>query len=199
MKLLLHTCCAPCSIMCIEKLREQNIDVTGFWYNLNIHPYTEYKARRDCFEEYAKSIDLPVVFNDYYGLDEFSKSVINNLDNRCRYCYVKRLTETAKYAKEHGFDAFCTTLLYSPYQKHEMIVEVASKIAKEYGVEFFYQDFRPYFKEGQEKARNLGMYMQKYCGCIYSEEERYLNKIEKDKKKYDKLKEDLENVLKNNG
>lgn len=193
MKLLLHTCCAPCSIMCIEKIREQNIDVTGFWYNINIHPYIEYKSRRDCFENYAKFIDLPVVFKDEYGLDKFSKNVINNLENRCRYCYVSRLTETAKYAKEHGFDAFCTTLLYSPYQKHEMLKEVGEKIAKEYGLEFFYQDFRPYFREGQEKARSLGMYMQKYCGCIYSEEERYLNKIEKDRKKYEKLKLEIEN------
>lgn len=196
MKILMHTCCAPCSIMCIEKLREKNHDVTGYWYNLNIHPYMEYKARRDCFEKYSKSINLPVYFNDYYGLDDFSKNVINNLDNRCAYCYAVRLKETAKFAKENNFDAFTTTLLYSPYQKHDLIKEIASKIAKEYDIEFYYEDFRPYFKEGQEKARNLGFYMQKYCGCIYSEEERYISKIEKDKKKFDKLKEEFYECLK---
>ncbi len=197
MKLLLHTCCAPCSIMCIEKLREKNIDVTGYWYNINIHPYMEYKARRDCFKEYAELIDLPVIFNDYYGLDVFTKCVSESIDNRCAFCYSSRLKETAKYAKENGYDAFTTTLLYSPYQKHELLKEIAEKISKEYGIEFYYEDFRPYFKEGQEKARKLEMYMQKYCGCIYSEEERYLKKINKDKEKYDKLKEEIEEKLKN--
>ena len=80
MKVLLHVCCAPCSIMSIKKLREDNMDVTGFWYNPNIHPYMEYRARRDAFRNYSKSIDLPVIYKDEYGLDDFCKKVIDSLD-----------------------------------------------------------------------------------------------------------------------
>lgn len=123
-----------------------------------------------------------MVFHDYYGLKEFTKNVTNNIDNRCSYCYTTRLSETAKYAYENNYDAFCTTLLISPYQNHEKIIEIGNKLAEKYGIKFYYYDFRPYFREGQAKARELGFYMQKYCGCIYSEEERYQNKIEKDKK-----------------
>ncbi len=191
MKLLLHICCAPCSVMCIEKLREEKIDITGFWYNPNIHPYMEYRARRDCLRDYAESIDLKMIFHDYYGVREFTKNVVNNIDNRCTYCYMTRLNETAKYAKENGFDAFCTTLLISPYQNHEKIIEVGNRLAEKYGIKFYYCDFRPYFREGQNKARDLGFYMQKYCGCIYSEEERYQNKIVKDKKKYGDISKEI--------
>lgn len=187
MKLLLHMCCAPCSVMCVEKLREENIDITGFWYNPNIHPYMEYKSRRDSLEEYSNNIGLEVIYKDEYGLRKFTKNVINNIDNRCSYCYLTRLDEVAKYAKENGFDAFCTTLLISPYQKHDRIKEVALALSKKYGIEFYYYDFRPYFREGQIKAREMGSYMQKYCGCVFSEEERYMSKIEKDRKKFDKI------------
>lgn len=191
MKLLLHMCCAPCSIMCVEKLREKNIDITGFWYNPNIHPFIEYKSRRDAVQEYSNIVDLPVIYHEEYGLRDFCKNVVGNLDNRCIYCYVKRLRETAKYAKENGFDAFCTTLLYSPYQKHEKIIEISEKIAEEYNIKFYYMDFRSYYKEGQNKARKFGIYMQKYCGCIFSEEERYEKKIIKDKEKYDLITKSL--------
>ena len=183
MKLLLHICCAPCSVMCIEKLREQNIDITGFWYNPNIHPYIEYKNRRDCLKEYSKMINLDVIYKEEYGLRNFTKNVINNLDNRCTYCYLCRLDEVAKYAKENGYDAFCTTLLISPYQKHDKIIEVAEALSKKYDIKFYYYDFRPYFREGQNKAREISLYMQKYCGCIFSEEERYSKQIAKDKEK----------------
>ena len=181
MKLLLHICCAPCSVMCIEKLREEGIDITGYWYNPNIHPYMEYKSRLDCFVKYSKDIDLKMVYNDNYGLREFTKAVVSNLDNRCSYCYTVRLNMAAKYAKEHGFDAFCTTLLISPYQNHEKIIEIGNKLGEKYGIKFYYYDFRPYFREGQNKARELGFYMQKYCGCVFSEEERYQKQIEKNK------------------
>lgn len=188
MKLLLHICCAPCSIMCIEKLREENISVTGFWYNINIHPYMEYKQRRDTLKEYSKMIDLNVIYKDEYGLREFTKNTINNLDNRCRYCYYSRLDEVARYAKENGYDAFCTSLLISPFQKHDLIKEVGKSLEKKYGIKFYYYDFRPYFKEGREKAKELGLYTQKYCGCVFSEEERYLNYIVKDKEKMSEIK-----------
>lgn len=177
MKLLLHICCAPCSIKFIEELKKENIDITGYWYNPNIHPYMEYKSRMDSLKDYSESIGLNVVYNDNYGLIEFSKNVINDLDNRCSYCYIIRLEQTVKYAKENNFDAFTTTLLISPYQKHEYIKNICENLSEKYNIEFLYKDLRPSFREGQAEAKEKGLYMQKYCGCIYSEMERYLNRI----------------------
>jgi len=175
MKLLLHTCCAPCSVYCIKSLRKEEIEPTVYWFNPNIHPYMEYKARRDTLKEYAQSIEVEAIFEENYGLKEFCKNVIDDLENRCaKYCYRVRLEQTAKYAKENGYDAFTTTLLVSPYQNHELLIQVAQEIAEKYDIEFLYRDFRPGFREGQAEARSLGLYMQKYCGCVFSEEDRYL-------------------------
>ena len=180
MKLLLHTCCAPCSVYCIDSLRGENIEPTVYWFNPTIHPYMEYKQRRDCLREYAKDIGIEAIFEENYGLVDFCKNTIGSLETRCHYCYPVRLEQTAKYAKENGYDCFSTTLLVSPYQKHEVLIQVAQDMAKKYGVEFLYRDFRVGFRDGQAKARELGLYMQKYCGCVFSEEERYAKQIERD-------------------
>lgn len=175
LKLLLHTCCAPCSVYCIDLLRKEGIEPTVYWFNPNIHPYMEYKARRDTLKQYTKDINIDAIFEENYGLKEFCKNVIGDLENRCKnYCYPVRLEQTAKYAKENGYDAFSTTLLVSPYQNHDALVEVAEKMAEKYNLKFLYRDFRVGFREGQSKARELGLYMQKYCGCVFSEEDRYL-------------------------
>lgn len=175
MRLLLHTCCAPCSVYCIDSLRKEGIEPTIYWFNPNIHPYMEYKARRDCLKEYTKRINVDAIFEERYGLRDFCKNVVDDLDNRCKnYCYLVRLEQTAKYAKENGFDSFSTTLLVSPYQNHEALVEIANNMATKYGVEFVYRDFRIGFRVGQAKARELGLYMQKYCGCVFSEEQSML-------------------------
>lgn len=172
MKLLLHTCCAPCSVYCIKSLREEGIEPTLYWYNPNIQPYAEYKARRDCLREYSKLINIALEEDDAYGLDEFVRNVCNKLDRRCEeYCYPKRLRQAFEYAKAHGFDAISTTLLYSIYQKHDFIADLMDGLAKEYGIEFIYRDFRKGWQEGQDEARRVGLYMQKYCGCVFSEEE----------------------------
>ena len=116
-KLLLHTCCAPCSVYCIDSLRAEKIEPTVFWYNPNIHPYIEYKTRRDCLKDYLKSIQVKGIFKENYGLDNFCKNVVNDIPNRCvNYCYRARLSETVKFAKENGYEYFSTTLLVSPYQ-----------------------------------------------------------------------------------
>lgn len=181
MKLLMHTCCAPCSVYCIDALRSEGIEPTCFWYNPNIHPYTEYKARRDCLKDYAKQIDVKLILKEEYGLDEFCQNVISDIENRCvNYCYPKRLSETVRYAAENGYDAFTTTLLVSPYQKHDELIRICEKLSEESGIKFLYRDFRPGFYAGQEKAKELGLYRQKYCGCIFSEEDRYKKQIEKD-------------------
>ena len=175
MKLLLHTCCAPCSVYCIDSLREEGIEPTSYWFNPNIHPYIEYKTRRDTLIEYSKIANFELIIEENYGLDEFCKNVIDNLNTRCQdYCYRIRIEQTAKFAKENGFDCFTTTLFVSPYQQHEKMKEICEEMAKKYDIEFLYRDFRPGFREGQNKARELGLYMQKYCGCVFSEEDRYL-------------------------
>ena len=174
MKTLLHICCAPCANQCIEVLRGDKLEVTGFWYNPNIHPFTEYRSRRNCLREYAQMIDLKLVEKDEYGLRPFVREVAQDIDGRCVKCYEMRLYETAKQAKALGFDSFTSSLFISPYQNHELMRAAAEQAAAEYGVAFLYRDFRPYFKAGQEKARELGMYIQKYCGCVFSEQERYL-------------------------
>ena len=179
-KTLLHCCCAPCSVYCIEALRAEGIEPTAFWYNPNIHPYQEYVARRDTLIAYAPTIDLPLVVKEDYGLREFVRNVADDINHRCSYCYEVRMEETARYAASHGFESFTTTLLVSPYQQFEKICETAERMGEKYGVTFLRRDFRPGFRDGQAKARELGFYMQKYCGCVFSEEDRYAKKIAKD-------------------
>ena len=176
MKTLLHICCAPCANQPIEVLRADGLEVTGFWYNPNIHPFTEYRARRNTVREYAGVIELPLIERNDYGLRPFVRAVAEDIEHRCVKCYEMRLFETARQAQEGGFDSFTSSLFISPYQQHELMREVAERAAHEYGVEFLYRDFRPYFRAGQDFAREHGFYMKKYCGCVFSEEERYLKK-----------------------
>ena len=182
MNTLLHTCCAPCSIHCVDSLRQEGIEPVSYWFNPNIHPYTEYRSRKTTLEAYAKSIDMQLIIDNTYGLRNFVKAVIDDLEHRCFYCYQVRLEETARYAAEHHFDSFTTTLLVSPYQKHDALIAAGEAAAQKYGVLFLYRDFRPGFKDGQAKAKELELYMQKYCGCIFSEEERYrMKQLKKEK------------------
>ena len=180
-RVLLHTCCAPWSLSCIEPLRSEGIEPVAFWYNPNIHPWKEYEARRDCLLGYAPSIGMEVRVREEYGLRPFVEAVAGDLDHRCGYCYTHRLEETARYAAQHGFSAFTTTLLASVYQRHDDIAEAAERLAREYGVQVLYRDFRPNFRAGNQKARELGFYMQKYCGCVFSEAERYGKQIARDR------------------
>lgn len=184
MKVLLHCCCAPCSLSCIEPLKIEGAEVTAFWYNPNIHPFKEYEARRDCLINYAKQIEMPLLVNEEYGLVPFVKNVVNDISGRCVYCYSHRLEQTAKSAKENGFEYFTTTLLASLYQDHEAIKQAGDMYAKKYGVKFLYRDFRPNFRNGNALAREKQFYMQKYCGCIFSEQDRYQKQIERDKNKF---------------
>ena len=174
MNTLLHICCAPCANQCVDALRTDGYGVTGFWYNPNIHPFTEYRARRDCVRSYAESVSLPLIERNDYALRPFVREVADDIAHRCVKCYEMRLFETARQAKEGGFDSFTSSLFISPYQNHELMRQVAEQAAEEYGVQFLYRDFRPYFRAGQDRARELSFYMQKYCGCVFSEEERYL-------------------------
>ncbi len=185
-KILLHCCCAPCSVSCIEPLRNEGIEPVAFWYNPNIHPFKEYEARRNCLVEYAEKMGLECIVGEHYGLRDFVKNVACDIDGRCTYCYQHRLEETARFAAENGYEAFTTTLLASIYQQHELTAAAGERYAKEYDVEFIYRDFRPNFRQGNQKAREMGLYMQKYCGCVFSEEDRYIKQIKKAEELYNK-------------
>lgn len=179
-KTLLHTCCAPCSVSCVEQLRAEGIEPVSYWFNPNIHPYQEYKARRDTLIGYAKQINMELIVQENYGLREFTCAVAEDIDHRCGTCYEMRLDRAAEFAAENGFDSFTSTLFVSPYQQHERMAQIAEQAARKWGVSFLYRDFRPGFRSGQQQARELGLYMQKYCGCIFSEEERYAKQILRD-------------------
>jgi len=178
MKLLLHICCAPCTIHPFASLKERDFDsVTGFYYNPNIHPYTEYKNRRSTLEEYSKNHKVDVIFHKY-DIENFFRRVSGHeeLGVRCAVCWRLRLEETARYASKNAFTHFTTTLLVSPYQDKEAIRAIGDEAAAKYGVEFVYEDFTGGFEAAQDKAKEENLYRQKYCGCVYSERERFEKK-----------------------
>ncbi|MFA5354680.1 MAG: epoxyqueuosine reductase QueH [Thermodesulfovibrionales bacterium] len=169
----MHLCCANCGLYPVTVLRQRGEEVTGFWYNPNIHPFTEYSNRLEAVKKLQGLWDLDVEIHDYYGLKEYLRNVVGREEERCEYCYTVRLEETAKRAKEMGLEAFTTSLLISPYQKSDRIKEIGTLMQERYNIEFLGEDFRKGFSEGQRISRDLGLYRQKYCGCIYSEMERF--------------------------
>lgn len=173
MKLLMHICCSNCCLYPLQTLFSRNIDVRGFWFNPNIHPSTEYAMRLDSLQQLQNEWNLDIAYDDHYGLKEFVRAVVQDEDNRCTACYTMRLEATAGTAKRMGLDGFTTTLLVSPFQKFDTIVRIGNEAGAKYNISFFAEDFRPGWSEGMKKSRELGLYRQKYCGCIYSEMERY--------------------------
>lgn len=173
MKILLHVCCANCAIIPVRTLREQNHQVTGFFFNHNIHPYQEFRRRLDAVRSYADEVELPMIYRDEYLLEEFLAQVAAEPQSRCGYCYRSRLEETARAAADQGFEAFSSSLLYSRYQRHEEIRLLGEELAKRYRLSFVYQDFRSGWKAGIDISKAMGLYRQQYCGCIYSEKDRY--------------------------
>lgn len=171
--LLLHVCCANCILFPWQRLREVRFSIKCFFYNPNIHPYQEYQRRLNTFFQLAHTWSLDIILADEYDLEEFLRGVVNYAGDRCIYCYTMRLRTTAELAKRMRYDTFSTTLLYSKYQKHDKIKAIGEELARQYGLEFYYQDFREGWQEGIELSKRIGLYRQKYCGCIYSEKERY--------------------------
>lgn len=153
-----------------------NMDVMGFFYRHNIHPFYECQKREDTLKQYSDSIDLKVIYQKDYRIEEFFQSVVFREKDRCRYCYYDRLKATALVAKKGKFQAFSTTLLYSKFQNHEQIKQIGEALARENDLKFFYHDFREGWKFGIETSKSLDMYRQQYCGCIYSEKDRYFKK-----------------------
>lgn len=173
MKILLHICCAPCALYPRQVLGQAKMMVHGYFYNPNIHPYLEFQRRLTTLEDYAAATEFPLIVERHYELEEFLRQVVFREAQRCRICYYLRLKGAAHIARHGKFDAFTSTLLYSKHQQHELIREIGEQAGQEVGVPFYYQDFRPGWKEGIEESKRLNLYRQSYCGCIYSERDRY--------------------------
>ncbi len=178
-QVLLHICCGPCTLYPLKVLRGQGLEVIGFFYNPNIHPYREFRQRIRALEEVSKIKELEIIWDKEYGLRPFLRRVVFNENRRCEQCYYLRLNETVKKALEIKAEAFTTTLLYSRYQAHNLIKEIAEDLSYRFKVPFLYHDFREGWEEGQAQAKALDIYRQPYCGCIYSEQERYDKKFRK--------------------
>ncbi len=173
-RILLHICCGPCAISCVQTLRAQGHQVSGLFYNPNIHPLQEYLRRREALRETARILDLPVIYkDDEYDPKRWFRETAYREANRCFLCYALRLERTRAIAKRGGFDAFTTSLLYSKFQKHDLIRSTGEGIAGGGAPVFHYEDFRSGWKQGIELSKEWGLYRQQYCGCLYSEYERY--------------------------
>jgi len=169
MKLLLHICCAPCAVAIVDTLKgRHDMVLHGFFHNPNIHPFEEFKKRKESVITMAGHYDLPVAYFDEYRLEYWKESLNTDKARRCRTCYALRIENIARFAKENDFEAFTTSLLISPYQDHDLIKELGFSAAEKYGLIFHYEDFRPLYRRGREISRARNYYMQKYCGCFYS-------------------------------
>ncbi len=204
---LIHACCAPCATYTVEHWRGQKHEISGYWFNPNIHPSSEHELRLQTLKDYARNIALPIIIAPGYQTEDYFRAVDGHRTevrseksevrserwdaaeshcllptayvqlpapspHRCRYCYLLRLHNAARAAKEEGFDAFTTTLLISPYQNLELLKRIGEELQAKVGVRFLYEDLRPGYRESRRMAKELNLYRQKYCGCLYSDAER---------------------------
>jgi len=173
MRILLHSCCAPCLVVPLDDLRSEGHHVTPYFFNPNIHPYSEFLRRKDALQSYILSIDLDAIFEEQPGdTEEWFRQVAFREEQRCTVCFHLRMKKTALTAMDTGFDAFSTTLFYSRFQKHALLRELCESISSQFGIPLFYRDWRPRWNEGVKRYRASALYRQKYCGCLYSEKER---------------------------
>ena len=172
-KVLIHVCCAHCAAYTVEHWRQQGYEIGGFWYNPNIHPYTEHQNRLESMKSLANEIDFRLIVAEGYDMPEYFRRVTGHETKRCSECFELRLTRTAETAAEKGFDAFTTTLLISPHQKHDLIKEIGERIGEEKGAPFLYADLRKRYSDSRHITKPMDLYHQQYCGCVYSEWERY--------------------------
>jgi predicted adenine nucleotide alpha hydrolase (AANH) superfamily ATPase len=175
-KVLVHCCCAHCAAYTVEYWRQQGYEVSALWYNPNIHPYLEHQSRLESMKALAQEVNLPLIITEGYDMMEYFRRVAGHEAERCQYCFDLRLSKTAETARQQGFSAFTTTLLISPHQKHDIIRETGSKIAKAQNLEFLYADLRKRYSDSRHLTKPLNLYRQQYCGCIYSEWERFAPK-----------------------
>lgn len=174
-KLLLHTCCAPCSSAVITRLANY-FDITVFYYNPNIEPLEEYELRKEEQKKFLKEINLGIKFEDCDYENEEFKKISKGLEDlkeggfRCHKCYKLRLEKTALKAKKLNYDYFGTTLTISPYKNSQVLNKIGEEIEKELNIKYLYSDFKK--KEGYKRSimlsKEYNLYRQDYCGCTYS-------------------------------
>jgi len=181
-RMLLHICCACClgGLLDDPRVRGGNLQVTGYFYNPNIHPLLEFRKRLKAVRRLCEMEKFPAVFEERYGLWEFLNKVDyksecdeSKTPVRCRGCYEMRLSQTARHARDNGYGAFTTTLLVSRQQDGEMLMNLGREIGSKFGLDFYYEDFRALQSKGLELAKRRALYRQQYCGCIFSEYQRY--------------------------
>lgn len=167
-KVLLHACCGPCAEYPLEELRSRDFEITVYYFNPNIHPLVEWKRRLAQLEYLTAKLGINLIVDGTSDPDTWLEWEKQGKPDRCLMCYESRLGRTAKKASELGMDAFLSTLQVSPYQDFDLITKTGNKYADKYGLEYMPLDFRPGFRQGQNMAREDGLYRQKYCGCIIS-------------------------------
>ncbi len=169
MRLLLHSCCGPCTTYPLHFFRSQGFLVDGLYFNPNIYPAEEEEKRWHTYARWAEENNLNsrrIVVPHEEWLAAVSKDL--EKPRRCEICYYVRLKKAALLAKDEGYDAFSTTLLVSPYQYHDGILKTMERVSAEYGIPFAYRDLRRGYLRSRQMARGNHMYMQKYCGCEFS-------------------------------
>lgn len=172
MKLLMHLCCSNCSLYPLQLFLSRDIEVRGLWFNPNIHPLPEYEQRLASVETLGRIWGVGIEYDTRYDMDGFIRAVGGPAPDRCLRCYSLRLEETAMTAGKMGFDGFTSSLLVSPYQRFDSIVSIGEEAGKRHGIAFHAEDFRPGYRQSIPLSKDLGLYRQKYCGCLFSEEER---------------------------
>ncbi len=168
--ILMHICCGPCAIYPSKILTGQNLDFDVYFYNPNIHPRTEFEKRKETAALWAQMGNIRIISSDEYFEEPWKIEDLSKED-RCRACYELRISQTCRYAKNNGYDSVTSTLLVSPYQQHDLIIEIFKKLISRNHLRFVYFDFRQGFREGQRIASEMGLYKQKYCGCAPSIQE----------------------------
>ncbi len=179
MHILLHICCGPCAVFPVQELLQQGHTLSGYFYNPNIHPFREFKKRINGVRQFGEITGLPIEIDSRYGLKEFLRQVVFKEEKRCPLCYHMRLEKVAQKALETGVEGFSTTLLYSRYQNHQLIKSQGEELAQKNKTSFYYADFRTGWQDGIDQSIAMDLYRQPYCGCIYSEQERYDKKFQK--------------------
>jgi len=170
---LVHCCCAHCAAYTVDYWRQQGYEVSALWYNPNIHPYMEHQHRLEAMKSLAQEVNLPLIITEGYGIIDYFRQVVGHEPQRCQYCFGLRLLKTAETAHQAGFNAFTTSLLISPHQKHDLLRKIGNKISKEKGIDFLYADLRKRYSNSRRMTKGLNLHRQQYCGCVYSEWERY--------------------------
>lgn len=210
MRILVHLCCGPCGITVLQRLQDAGHELTGFFFNPNIHPLAEYMRRREGAVQVAERLGVPLLLADTLPENEqlwadapaagqdvpaftpgkgntalppaanpalWLRALAGREQERCLFCWRCRLRKCAELALAGGFSGFTTSLLYSRYQNHAAIHALGREIAAAQGVDgglaFVYEDFRTSWQQGIALSREWGVYRQQYCGCLYSEYDRY--------------------------